>query len=42
MVYMIDVEFWLDEVRRLYNEGWPFKDAMLFVQLVKLNYELDK
>ncbi len=39
---MIDIEFWLDEVERLYREGWSLKDAILFIHVVKLNYELDK
>jgi hypothetical protein len=37
---MIDIEFWLDEVRRLYNEGWELQMAVRFVWLMKLNYEL--
>lgn len=39
---MINTEFWVDEVERLYREGWELRMAVRFVWLMKLNYELGK
>jgi hypothetical protein len=38
----MNIEFWIDEVERLYKEGLSLQRAVLLVQLIKFNYEVIK
>lgn len=35
----MNIEFWIDEVERLYRDGLSLQRAVLLVQLMKMEYE---
>lgn len=36
----MNLEFWIEEVQRLYKEGWKLQRAILFVQILKNSCEM--
>jgi hypothetical protein len=35
----MNIEFWIDEVERLYRDGLSLQRAVLLVQLMKIEYK---
>jgi hypothetical protein len=38
----MNLNFWIDEVERLYREGMSLQRAIFLVQLMKMNYNFER